>query len=510
MATIDPPAVTITWSTVVGIQDYEIEAYPTGGNCASAGAYCGNCNSLGANCFGAGGPSFTFTPTSDHYDIHVRSVNVGCYGTNGQVYRSSWSSLVQILVVSPISGRVYYDPNRSATVVSGLCTTTDPAVIGTDAGQTGSLLITNTDTSSGLSLPYGIASDGSFTAYMPLDSAGDILSSINLNPNPYVCRCPANCLYGGITAPRSGVNFYLQLARDAWFQVEGGPVVTGVGTGTSLYNPIPTTCGAGTSTCRPYLIRQDRSDTDDSSAYAMTGGGAIDLRNDVGAQNTEIDQDGRNMITTVGPDLDQYTYDYFWSLYDFPENPVSDFGGANPANDAQLPTGVPANADTNAYYYNGAQGALTIQDAWSVPGDESVVIFADSDVNINNTIDVANTGFLAIFATGTITIDSTVGHVTVAGPVPNSTAVVEGVFIADGQIIIESVGAGQLDRRFVGEGTFVGWNGVDLQRNFDDGTANRLLNEEYPVEIFRYRPDFVLYAPSELRVPNYVWSEVNP
>ena len=49
----------------------------------------------------------------------------------------------------------------------------------------------------------------------------------------------------------------------------------------------------------------------------------------------------------------------------------------------------------------------------------------------------------------------------VSRPVNTATSNLEGVFLADVQVIVQSNGG--TDLRFNGEGTFVGWTAVDLQ-----------------------------------------------
>lgn len=66
------------------------------------------------------------------------------------------------------------------------------------------------------------------------------------------------------------------------------------------------------------------------------------------------------------------------------------------------------------------------------------------------------------------------------------------------------------DKRFIGEGTFVGWSGVKLERDYDDGAGRRALNNISAVEYFRYRPDFITAAPEEFMRSRYSWQQVNP
>ena len=92
--------------------------------------------------------------------------------------------------------------------------------------------------------------------------------------------------------------------------------------------------------------------------------------------------------------------------------------------------------------------------------------------------------------------------------------IIQGVFLADGSIVVQSnvmssiptrldwVGSKQCpigvvpDKKFVGEGTFVGWSGIELQRDFDDRCSfTKAWNSRQPTEVFNYRPDFLKNAP---------------
>jgi hypothetical protein len=84
---------------------------------------------------------------------------------------------------------------------------------------------------------------------------------------------------------------------------------------------------------------------------------------------------------------------------------------------------------------------------------------------------------------------------------------IEGVFIANGRIILQS--AGSDDKKFVGAGSFVGWSGVDLKRTFEKGQLGRIRNNTTPVETFIYRPDFLLNTPELLKSTEMVWREVS-
>ena len=147
---------------------------------------------------------------------------------------------------------------------------------------------------------------------------------------------------------------------------------------------------------------------------------------------------------------------------------------------------------------------MTVQQAWNVADDEEYVIFVDGDLTfsadgVEQLVTVAEGGFLAFIVSGDIIVDETVGHSTLS----NTSGNLEGFYLADGTITIESNDA--LDKRFVGEGTFVGWTDVVLERDYDEGPQN----EDYPAETFIYRPDFVENTPTEMKRSQRLWQETN-
>jgi hypothetical protein len=186
-------------------------------------------------------------------------------------------------------------------------------------------------------------------------------------------------------------------------------------------------------------------------------------------------------------------YDYFYRLFEMPVSPTAsedDFSGP-----ALKPT-VPPAGGKPAYWHN---GDLDINSTWTVNAGEQLVIFVGGNLNLMNSavIDVAPGGFVGFIVRGGITISPQVGHVNAPG---NSEGVIEGVYIADGVISIQPS-----TEKFVGEGMFIGWGGVVMGRDYQG-----LDNNQYPAELFTYRPDLLTHAPDEFRRSVYEWEEVAP
>jgi len=138
-------------------------------------------------------------------------------------------------------------------------------------------------------------------------------------------------------------------------------------------------------------------------------------------------------------------------------------------------------------------GTLRITTPWQVDLGETIVFLVDGDLSLEARVKVAPGGFLAFFVSGDISLDPSVNS-------EDGLAAIEGVYIADG-----TFSSGKANTKLILEGTFVGWSGVNLERDFDSQRSN-----SEPVEVFRYRSDFKLNLPTFLNRPSINWQEVAP
>jgi hypothetical protein len=470
----------VSWSAATGATRYDIELYPMNSDCSSAQAHCSYSSAGG----GVAATSYSFTAQTQWYTFRVRPV-AACGGLG------NWTTPVNFLVLSPISGTIIGDPGSTATLVAGLCsgsgTGYQPGAGSTVDGDNG--VVTNSG---------AVAADGTYTLYMPFWSPGANLVTLSPGDASYVSSCPNGNSYGSISAPFTGLNFYVTQASDPFWQVIGGPVVAYAKTGQAIRSPIlSTACVA--PTCQPYLILQSAGAG--TSGYLLTGGGSVDIGYETGNQTNRVDQDTKNVIGTVDSKVAKENFAYFLKRYQFPYNPVDDFPST--WSNATKPVLVPQTPDVKAYY---RPGDLTITQPWVVNSGETYIIFVTGDLNIQNTITVANGGYLAFVVRGNIVVDPTVGSVD-----PTSTVgQVQGVYIADGYFRTASSGLGDL--KFVGEGTFVAWSGFQLQRNYANAStgAGRTTNNAHPSELFKYRTDFLTNVPIEMQPQRTVWQQINP
>ncbi len=278
-------------------------------------------------------------------------------------------------------------------------------------------------------------------------------------------------------------------ATFAWWQVRGGTLASEASYGYAISSEVPDETTCIEPNCYPYLSATDMANTPDSDGIPIISGGEVSANGRVGVRGDDI-----YASDTTKTRLRE-TYSFFYSQYSLGLSPEDDYVGSE--GDALKP-----GTTKDAYFHS---GDMTIQSPWSVTTGESFVVFIDGDLTIEDPgavgelITVDEGGFLAFIVSGDINIADSVGHSTLT----NLTGNLEGVYIADGNLTINTNGA--LDNRFVGEGTFVGWNGVDMLRDFDESASNEL----YPTEMFVYRPDLVKNTPEKMKRSQMIWQETN-
>ena len=210
-------------------------------------------------------------------------------------------------------------------------------------------------------------------------------------------------------------------------------------------------------------------------------------------------------------------------------------------------------------------GNLTINsaDPWYVRAvngkNQSYTIFVNGNVVINGQaendnaatiVDIGN--FLGFVISGDMTIAPEVGinmpnprnmtdeeltrcwegqSATIGGQYPQNDKIkadqisavgnVEGIFVIDGSLTVEGYAIGsntsgvcQVDKRFVGQGSFIAWDSVILARDFNprdtacQGDAYGVYNNRVPAETFIYRPDLVRNTPNWMKRSSVYYQEV--
>ena len=275
----------------------------------------------------------------------------------------------------------------------------------------------------------------------------------------------------------------------AWWQVWGGNFAAESNYGYVIRSLIPDITVCLEPACYSYLSVTDRAGSADSDGFPFLSGGEILDNDQVSAREEQV------MVTGTTITHLRETYSYFYSEYSLGFSPEDDYSSSD--GDALKPS------DTKDAYFH--SGDLTIQSPWQVTAGERYVVFVDGNLNIEDPsgvgelITVDEGGFLAFIVSGDINIAESVGHSTLS----NTAGNIEGVYVADGTIRIMS--NGEMDKRFIGEGTFVGWTDVEMLRDFGD----EVTNQSYPTETFVYRPDFVRYTPEKMKRSQMIWQETN-
>ncbi|HYD34554.1 MAG TPA: hypothetical protein VD999_00645 [Vitreimonas sp.] len=492
----------ISW-TAVGLADqYELELYPENGSCSSTGAVCTT----------VVGTSYNFTPTAgvSRYTWRVRGVNTTC-GAFGGNDAGTWATASTFTVTSTITGTFYSDNNDNAQLSGSFCTLGSLTAISPGTGASIAAVGQDGGTYNGSIV------GSNFTITVPWWNTSGANNIVTLTPGTnagvaYACSCPNGCQYSGVAAPQAGVPYFIlpeNLLARGWWQVVGGSTYAADSTGTALSSQIPydTTCNSGAN-CTRALITNDSDGTANSAGVALTGGGTIDTSRDTGNQLTYISvRDPQLSVLGTVTTRFQEGYDYFYRQLSLGLNPSDDFAASY--TDAHKPSSAP-NDGKNAYFRN---GDLTVKSQWTVTAGEQYVIFVngnltlgDGNNNIERLINIEEGGFVAFIVSGNITVEPGVGNTSLTDTAAN----IEGIYMADGTFTVRSRGesAGG-DNRFVGAGSFVGWSGVSLERDFSDGSTRKQENNTKAVEMFVYRPDLVRYVPEELARPRYVWQETN-
>lgn len=376
------------------------------------------------------------------------------------------------------------------------------------------------------------SSGSTYTVTLDLSSqTGDIT---------YVCSCPAPidpenpylCQYTGVTSPSTNVNFYLKeydLSNGSWFQVFGGNLFARYG----VADVIPYAFCSLYSNCQAALsVPLTTTDNQLSSGFAIANTSSANsvISSDIAGYTHSFLHLADRLYNVgsyaVNTGLNQLSYSYFYNLVQDTAQVLGNGEDLEPLLSDWTNASWWQTDETSFVVVNG-NVVIDETQGFNLSSDQSLVVF----VNGNLTLDDSNTGdnkykiisvdeggFLAFFVNGDILISADVGYeLDPANPtvpvvsVDNSN--IEGVFVADGDLIIQSknaVGEVPPDRKFIGAGTFVGWHGVNLDRTFDDNGQGPILNQTQAIENFIYRPDFLANWPTKLKASVSNWHEINP
>lgn len=297
--------------------------------------------------------------------------------------------------------------------------------------------------------------------------------------SPY-CPSTYEVYVTDVLSPLGAREFYVTQSADPWFQILGGDA----GSNGNLSAAIP---------ANKTLMADNNLN---SSGVALAAGVATVTGGTYGPINRNWSAGSSAFFL---PPREGYTY--FSRLYEMGSAPANGLAEVMDWDTEPYKTETNVTGGMENAYYR--QGNLELSD--SPPADfVKRTVFVDGDLTISSDIIVDIGDFLAFIVSGSITI----------GP---NVSVVQGVYIADGQLRIEdgegSGGYSFLDspRQLEARGIFVGWSGVALERDLVSGSGgDETENNLYPASRFIYRPDFLVNAPAGLKRFSIGWQEVAP
>jgi hypothetical protein len=502
---------TISWTAASvpapgSLTNYNVWLVPRG---STPGTCTGTCRNLGTTTGTSISLPSVLAAQTNNFDIRIRANN-GC-GTPGD-----WVTR-QVNLTANVSGAIY---ESSITQSGGLnncsgngggpqlnISNANPEITGSNGGN--------------LTIEPGDAYRLSDVPYAPDNNWSDYGFRVTLklnNPDPeesFFCNCPQDgdpfeCSQADTTSPASSQNFFvsaLNLSNGPWWQSSEGNAYGATG----YNNPISEACDDSIA-CDANIIIQNADGDSKSAGIPMSGGNISGT-----SYYTAYNNGGTPPITqprsenTKHTNLVQEDYNYFVRSID-----LSSVQKITASTITSVPTNGTDYDDTKVLHRN---GNLTLNfDKQTLTSDTKVIIFVDGNVTIQNSgspgdqvLDVEDGSYFSIIASENITFANNIGNVC-AYPTCGSTTNIDGVYVATGDLIIADDGDGAApDNMFIGEGTFVGWGGIKLYRSFDNtgSSFDRALNNEYPTQLFKFRPDFNENTPEVLKHPSLVWQEVN-
>ncbi len=328
----------------------------------------------------------------------------------------------------------------------------------------------------------------------------DITAPVSPSPTPRpVCgnnrqESGEECDDGNL-ADSDGCNRSCQTEVPAWWQLAGGQLYVKNDT---INSDIPRLLCQRSSSCSPYLLRSDLlSPFNIQTAGVPQAGGA---RFNLGGYTTQRSPQAVAVDTTHSEWTGREHYAGLLQRFDTTKMTIL------AETLSRFPEGVAqGNAgDIKDVAVSFRDGNLTIapDSTWkNISGKH--VIFVSGNLTLIGTghplISVQSGGFLAFVVKGNITFEKTVGT-TNSG---DNTPTISGVYIADGQIVVSGASRSEY-RRFTAEGVYVGWSGVKLGHN-----SVSYNNRGSASQLFVYRPDYLINAPGQFKMPFSRWQEVD-
>lgn len=453
--------------------------------------------------------------------VAVRAVNTACTSPAG-----AWSPVVTHNLYANIGGNIYNN-TASYDAITGTCTgTTNPQVT---LPSTASLTSSN-----GSASPDSLANQNHWRIvdlpFAPTStwtnrySTATAITSNASDVPAYTCICPPppgsnpfECIYydrfAGAGSSMSSHIFVsdIILNNGPWWQTSRGNIFAGSQL-QEIKSDIPAQCIA--PLCNPYIIEENIAGDLNSAGIPISGASSMDAGD---GSYTERSNPDVNSLGADHSNMIKENYDHFASEIDFDDigKEITVATLTNSNRGAQLSGAVQDPDDGTEVYYRSGPLTIDFSTKYTVNGAKKI-IFVKGDLTITTSSAnqqliealLVSDSYIAFIVSGDINIDPSVGNTLATSTNVN----LEGVFVADGSINIQGYSDTSFkDRKFIGEGTFVGWSGIGLGRDYknDGNVLDAADNNENPIEVFDFRPDFNKNTPNIMKRPSLVWQEVN-
>lgn len=320
-------------------------------------------------------------------------------------------------------------------------------------------------------------------------NAGNYVTWNNVQPGSFIVvpNPPAGYSVKNACYTRNGVN---PPTNSIAFTGNSGNIIT-MDVGVSVQGGWVQTSGGDAMVCKdvksiipPYLSTRFNSDGAGGFPGVVSYGTTYDFNSGYGTGGTVVSS--TNWLSHDSPSAICSTnwYQYFANRFDIAGLPT-------------LPAGSVNQPAAGNYRVN---GSVSIDTPWNV-NNQSIVVFVDGKLWLNNTVNINGNGFVAFVVNGDIEVAGTVGT-----PAGTASPSIEGIYITDSAHTFISGPSLSLNKeRLVVKGTVVAGT-FTLQRtlNFSDS------NFTTPGELFIYNPDLLMNLPDQFKDIKVKWSEVAP
>lgn len=425
--------------------------------------------------------------------IAIKSRNLQCPAENPSQQESAWTVTPPYSVSAAIAGKFYLTSNGSCSVGASTPITLGNADV-TATAITGTVYQNNFGSADGFSFtvpaePLNYRYQLGFTS-----PAGENLRCAACNDSD--TSTPQTCDLGFQPGPTDSAHFFVQnysMTFGPWWQTWGG----------LIYGHT----GIRSNTPDGQFLSRALSELAESSGIAMTNGAFSGLVtggwwNEFPAPQPRAEgSNNRDFVT-------KENYEFF---VDRLENGLP---AANLDSSISSPPAAGATEGDARILYRDGDLLLAPDATWNVGSGDKRIIFVNGNLTVRQMTEnqkittVEQGGYLAFIVKENITFEANVGYNNPGDgqPILGNEPLVTGVFIANGQLTILSQGSE--DRKFVGGGTFVGWNGISMPRTFENAGIGKASHETTPTDTFIFRPDFLVNTPQVMRYSDMIWQEI--